>query len=164
MSKSIPCRKPVKSGIRTRLQPKGETLPWYSTARRSRSCATGCSTRDRSLCSMARARLSSAKCRSRSSEATETARSHERSCNAPDARTTPGKPALAAFQAHRADIFERAATLRLPAVCQWVENAEEGGLVAYGPRVQKLYRQLAACQSIVPHQARRSPSRTTNRV
>src|SRR5215212_5404767 len=31
------------------------------------------------------------------------------------------------------DGFERAATLRLPAVYQWPELAEQGGLLAYGP-------------------------------
>ena len=43
----------------------------------------------------------------------------------------------------RGDIIERAATLRLPAIYQWVEMAEEGGLVAYGPRIHQLYRQMA---------------------
>ena len=43
----------------------------------------------------------------------------------------------------RGDIIERAATLRLPAIYQWVESAEEGGLVAYGPRIHQLYRQMA---------------------
>jgi len=43
----------------------------------------------------------------------------------------------------RGDIVERAATLRLPAIYQWVESAEEGGLVAYGPRLNQVFRQLA---------------------
>src|SRR5262245_36376004 len=43
----------------------------------------------------------------------------------------------------REDIIARTATLRLPAIYQWVEMAEEGGLVAYGPRLNQLYRQLA---------------------
>lgn len=47
------------------------------------------------------------------------------------------------LHAWRGDIIERAAALRLPAIYQWVESAEEGGLVAYGPRINPLYRQLA---------------------
>lgn len=47
------------------------------------------------------------------------------------------------LSARRGDIIERTATLRLPAIYQWVEGAEEGGLVAYGPRVHQLFRQLA---------------------
>jgi putative tryptophan/tyrosine transport system substrate-binding protein len=43
----------------------------------------------------------------------------------------------------RGDIIERAAALHLPAIYQWVESAEEGGLIAYGPRIHQLYRQMA---------------------
>ena len=35
----------------------------------------------------------------------------------------------------RATIFERVAMLRLPAVYQWPEMAEEGGLIGYGPLI-----------------------------
>jgi putative ABC transport system substrate-binding protein len=35
----------------------------------------------------------------------------------------------------RAFIFDRVATLRLPAVYQWPEMAEEGGLIGYGPLI-----------------------------
>ena len=34
----------------------------------------------------------------------------------------------------RAAVFERVSALRLPAIYQWPEMAEEGGLIAYGPR------------------------------
>lgn len=44
---------------------------------------------------------------------------------------------------NRRIIFERAAELRLPAIYQWPEMAEEGGLVAYGPRITELFRQRA---------------------
>ena len=47
------------------------------------------------------------------------------------------------LNSQRVDIIERAAALRLPAIYQWVESAEEGGLVAYGPRIHQLYRQMA---------------------
>jgi putative tryptophan/tyrosine transport system substrate-binding protein len=47
------------------------------------------------------------------------------------------------LHARRGDIIECAAALRLPAIYQWVESAEEGGLVAYGPRIHQLYRQMA---------------------
>ena len=43
----------------------------------------------------------------------------------------------------RGDIIKRAAALHLPAIYQWVESAEEGGLIAYGPRIHQLYRQMA---------------------
>ena len=33
--------------------------------------------------------------------------------------------------------------LRLPAIYQWPENAEEGALVAYGPRFTQVFRQRA---------------------
>jgi len=40
-------------------------------------------------------------------------------------------------------ILARSEALRLPAIYQWPEIAEEGGLAAYGPRFSKVYRQLA---------------------
>ena len=43
-----------------------------------------------------------------------------------------------------ADAFvARLAALRLPAIYQWPENAEEGGLLAYGPRFMQVFRQRA---------------------
>ena len=45
-------------------------------------------------------------------------------------------------------IMYRAAALRLPAIWQWPENAEEGGFVAYGPRVTQLARDILARQLI----------------
>ena len=45
-------------------------------------------------------------------------------------------------------IMDRAAALRLPAVWQWPENAEEGGFVAYGPRATQLVREISARQLI----------------
>jgi putative ABC transport system substrate-binding protein len=43
---------------------------------------------------------------------------------------------------NRQIIIERTGTLRLPAVYQWPEIAEDGGLVAYGPRIVRIFRQL----------------------
>jgi putative ABC transport system substrate-binding protein len=40
-------------------------------------------------------------------------------------------------------IRERAANLRAPAMFQWPEAAEEGGLLAYGPRFADMFRQRA---------------------
>ena len=40
-------------------------------------------------------------------------------------------------------IMERVAALRLPAMYQWPEMAEEGGFAAYGPRLDQL-SELAA--------------------
>jgi putative ABC transport system substrate-binding protein len=44
---------------------------------------------------------------------------------------------------NRRVIIERAAELRLPAVYQWPEMAEEGGLLGYGPRQVEVYRERA---------------------
>ncbi len=40
-------------------------------------------------------------------------------------------------------VIARAAALRLPAMYQWPEMAEEGGFAGYGPRITQWYRQLA---------------------
>jgi putative ABC transport system substrate-binding protein len=47
------------------------------------------------------------------------------------------------FSFHRRIVIERAAALGLPAIYEWPEMAEEGGLIGYGPRLPPLYRQLA---------------------
>jgi putative tryptophan/tyrosine transport system substrate-binding protein len=44
--------------------------------------------------------------------------------------------------ANRQVLVQRTQALRLPAVYQWPEIAEEGGLVAYGPRIVEIFRQL----------------------
>jgi putative ABC transport system substrate-binding protein len=44
---------------------------------------------------------------------------------------------------NRRVIFERVAQLRLPAIYQWPEMAEEGGLIGYGPRLAEVFRQRA---------------------
>jgi putative tryptophan/tyrosine transport system substrate-binding protein len=43
----------------------------------------------------------------------------------------------------RPAIFERVTELRLPAIYQWPEMAEEGGLAGYGPRFPQIWRQRA---------------------
>jgi putative ABC transport system substrate-binding protein len=45
--------------------------------------------------------------------------------------------------ARRLDIYERTAALRLPAIYQSPEAAEDGGLIGYGPRITQMFRQLA---------------------
>lgn len=40
-------------------------------------------------------------------------------------------------------IFARAEATRLPAIYQWPESARDGGLIAYGPSLNEIYRQLA---------------------
>jgi putative ABC transport system substrate-binding protein len=45
-------------------------------------------------------------------------------------------------------ILERVAVLRLPAIFQWPEIAEEGGFVAYGPRFTQIIRGLYARQLV----------------
>jgi putative ABC transport system substrate-binding protein len=47
------------------------------------------------------------------------------------------------FSFNRRTLIERAANLRLPAIYQWPEMAEEEGLMGYGPRWTQWYRQLA---------------------
>ena len=44
---------------------------------------------------------------------------------------------------NRRAIIERAAELRLPAVYQWPETADEGGLLGYGPIFNEVFRQRA---------------------
>ena len=41
-----------------------------------------------------------------------------------------------------------AAALRLPAIYQWAEMAEEGGFTAYGPRLIDVFRDLLARQAV----------------
>jgi putative ABC transport system substrate-binding protein len=48
--------------------------------------------------------------------------------------------------ANRQIILDRAAALRLPAIYQWPEVAEQGGFVGYGPRVVQLFRDIMARQ------------------
>jgi putative ABC transport system substrate-binding protein len=43
-------------------------------------------------------------------------------------------------------IIDRVAALRLPAIYPWAEEAEEGGFLAYGPRIIQIYRELVAQQ------------------
>jgi putative ABC transport system substrate-binding protein len=50
--------------------------------------------------------------------------------------------------ANRRIIFQRSAALRLPAVYQWPEMAEEGGLIAYGPRLLQMFRDMGRRQLI----------------
>ncbi len=52
------------------------------------------------------------------------------------------------FFANRRVIIERVAALRLPAMYQWPEMAEEGGLAGYGPRITQMFRELVARQLI----------------
>jgi putative tryptophan/tyrosine transport system substrate-binding protein len=47
---------------------------------------------------------------------------------------------------NRQIIMQRVAALRLPAIYQFPEEAEEGGFVAYGPRVVQVFRELMARQ------------------
>ena len=47
------------------------------------------------------------------------------------------------FSFNRRVLIERAAALRLPAIYEWPEMAEDGGLIAYGPPLPLVYRQAA---------------------
>jgi putative tryptophan/tyrosine transport system substrate-binding protein len=46
------------------------------------------------------------------------------------------------FSFNRRIVIERSAALRLPAIYEWPEMAEEGGLIGYGPRLTLIYRKL----------------------
>jgi putative ABC transport system substrate-binding protein len=48
--------------------------------------------------------------------------------------------------ANRQVIIDRVMVLRLPAMYQWPEVAEQGGLFGYGPRLVQLYRDIMARQ------------------
>jgi putative ABC transport system substrate-binding protein len=52
------------------------------------------------------------------------------------------------FYGNRQLILERVAALRLPAIYWWAEVAEEGGLLAYGPRIFQVFRELVARQLV----------------
>jgi putative ABC transport system substrate-binding protein len=45
-------------------------------------------------------------------------------------------------------IFDRAAALRLPAIYQWPEMAQGGGLVGFGPRVIQIFREMLTRQTL----------------
>jgi putative tryptophan/tyrosine transport system substrate-binding protein len=52
------------------------------------------------------------------------------------------------WNSHYQLIFERAAALRLPAMYQFPETAEQGGLAGYGPRLRQLFRDVVSRQLI----------------
>ena len=47
------------------------------------------------------------------------------------------------FITHRQLVIRHVAEARLPAVYQWPEIADDGGLIAYGARIAEIYRQAA---------------------
>jgi putative tryptophan/tyrosine transport system substrate-binding protein len=47
------------------------------------------------------------------------------------------------FSVNAADFIRQVTTLRLSSIFQWPENAEDGALIAYGPRFTEMYRQRA---------------------
>ena len=51
--------------------------------------------------------------------------------------------AASLLNANQRAIIERTAVLKLPAIYQWPETAETGGLAAYGPRFTEMHRQRA---------------------
>jgi ABC-type uncharacterized transport system substrate-binding protein len=50
--------------------------------------------------------------------------------------------------ANRKMIIDRVTALRLPTIYQWPEEAEQGGLFGYGPRIIQLYRDIMARQLV----------------
>ena len=51
-------------------------------------------------------------------------------------------------------VMERVVELRLPAIYQWPETAEQGGLMGYGPRFTQVYRQRARLLVKILHGAK----------
>jgi putative ABC transport system substrate-binding protein len=47
------------------------------------------------------------------------------------------------FSVNAADFIRQVTSLRLPSIYQWPEDAEDGALIAYGPRFTEMYRQRA---------------------
>ena len=66
----------------------------------------------------------------------------------------------------RLDIFERTAALRLPAIYQSPEFAEEGGLIGYGPRLTQMFRAASAAtrQSFEWRECQQRADRAANYV
>ena len=58
------------------------------------------------------------------------------------------------LQHERALIIQLAASAKLPAIYQWPETAREGGLMAYGPSLAGMYRQLGGYASRILNGAR----------
>ena len=80
--------------------------------------------------------------------ATFTASASDQIAPAMDAAKASGAAALNVlaaplFSFNRRIVIDRAAALRLPAIYEWPEMAEEGGLIGYGPRINLIYRQAA---------------------
>jgi putative ABC transport system substrate-binding protein len=70
-----------------------------------------------------------------------------------DAAKASGAEALNVFPSpilwsNRRLIMDRAKALRLPAIYEWAEMAEEGGFAAYGPRLVQIFRELMARQIV----------------
>jgi ABC-type uncharacterized transport system substrate-binding protein len=49
---------------------------------------------------------------------------------------------------NRQIILERVMALGLPSIHQWPETSEEGGFIGYGPRLNRLYREIMARQLV----------------
>jgi putative tryptophan/tyrosine transport system substrate-binding protein len=47
------------------------------------------------------------------------------------------------FSINNADLIRQVTTLRLPSIYQWPEDADDGALIAYGPRFTEMYRERA---------------------
>jgi len=52
------------------------------------------------------------------------------------------------LNASRRQIIDRMREARLPAIYQWPESAEDGGLLAYGPRTVQIFREIVARQLV----------------
>ncbi|MGB8072682.1 MAG: ABC transporter substrate-binding protein [Pseudolabrys sp.] len=66
-----------------------------------------------------------------------------RAVNDANAQGAAALNVLSSPNLNRFAIIERATQLRLPAIYQWPETADEGGLLAYGPSFIEVFRQRA---------------------
>jgi putative ABC transport system substrate-binding protein len=67
------------------------------------------------------------------------------------------------FTIHAQPILDRVAALRLPAMHQWPETAEAGGMIGYGPRFTGVFRQRARVVARVLHGAKPADIPSSNR-
>src|SRR5262249_41015364 len=72
----------------------------------------------------------------------------EEIASAIDSLSAAGAPGLTVLPSpllsrYRRVLIDRSAARSLPTIYQWPDTAEEGGLIAYGPRFTQIYRQLA---------------------
>lgn len=85
-----------------------------------------------------------------------------------DAAKTSGASALNVLASpllfnNRQIVLQRVEALRLPAIYQWPEMADQDGLLAYGPRIVQIYRDIIARQLVKILHGSRQTSQSSSR-